>query len=129
MAVREDTTDRQVLFVRVATVVSLLLAAVAGFYVYIKLASMEASVFAVTASAVPVWAWRALLGTCVALVVFGTLYLVVDPWARRFRSVETKAALKAVSIVDFDWETTTLEFADDEYADRFVKANQGAPED
>ena len=70
------------------------------------------------------WAWRAILGVLSGQVVFGLMYLVVRPWARRFQSAETRAALRAVSIADFDWETTTLKFADGEYAERFTRANQ-----
>jgi len=53
------------------------------------------------------------------------MYLLIRPWARRFRSPETKAALRTVTIKDFDWETTTLEFADEEYAARFAQVNLG----
>jgi hypothetical protein len=63
------------------------------------------------------------LGVLSAQVVFGLFYLVVRPWARRFQSADTRAALRAVSIAGFDWETTTLEFADAEYAERFRQAN------
>jgi hypothetical protein len=70
------------------------------------------------------WVWGVLLGLLVFAIAFGVLYLVVQPWARRLRSVETKAVLAAVTIQDFDWETTTLDFADEEYAERFDLVNQ-----
>jgi hypothetical protein len=121
IALREAKTPRQVLFERVAVAQSLLLALVVGVYVTVTTASVGAGVWSAPAN----WPWRVLLGVLSGQVVFGLLYLVLRPWARRFQSAETRAALRAVSIVDFDWETTTLEFADAEYAERFVRANQG----
>jgi hypothetical protein len=70
------------------------------------------------------WVWSVLLGLLVVAIVFGLLDLFVRPWALRFRSAETRAALAAVVIRDFDWETTTLEFANEEYAERFELVNQ-----
>jgi hypothetical protein len=119
VALREAKTPRQVLFQRVAIGQSLLLSAVVAVYVYVTTASIGSGVWRVTGN----WTWRALLGVLSGQVVFGILYLVVRPWARRFRSAETRAALRAVSIAGFDWETTTLQFADDEYAERFIRAN------
>jgi hypothetical protein len=73
------------------------------------------------------YAWVLLLAALGALVVFGLLHVFVEPWSRRFQSAETKNALRAVKIVDFDWETTTLRFRDDEYGEQFARAN-GAQE-
>jgi hypothetical protein len=72
------------------------------------------------------WVWGLLLGALSTVIVFGMMYLIVMPWSRRSRSPETKAALRAVTIRNFDWETTTLEFADDDYAERFAQANTAA---
>jgi hypothetical protein len=121
ITLREAKTPRQVLFQRVAIGQSLLLAAAVAAYIYVTTASVEVGVWGATGN----WPWRALLGVLSGQVVFGVLYLVVRPWARRFQSAETRAALRAVSIFDFDWETTTLQFADEEYAERFAQANQG----
>ena len=116
---RQAKTRRQVLFERVAVAQSLLLAVVVGVYLYVTTASVGVGVWAGGGNV----AWRALLGVLSAQVVFGLLYLVARPWARRFQSPDTRAALRAVSIAGFDWETTTLEFADAEYAERFRQAN------
>jgi hypothetical protein len=121
IALREAKTSRQVLFERVAAIQSVLLALVVAIYVFVTTASLDSGVWSTASNRV----WRVLLGALSGQVVFGILYLLVRPWARRFRSSETRAALKAVSIADFDWETTTLAFADDEYAERFTQANQG----
>ena len=65
-----------------------------------------------------------------ATIIFGAMYLIIRPWSLRFRSPETNAALRAVTIRDFDWETTTLEFADEEYAERFAQVNlKGSEQD
>jgi hypothetical protein len=122
IALREAKTRRQVLFERVAVGQSLLLALVVGIYVMLTTASVDAGVWSSAPGNGP---WRVLLGVLSGQVVFGLLYLVIKPWARRFQSPETRAALRAVSIADFDWETTTLKFADAEYAERFIQANQG----
>jgi hypothetical protein len=119
IALREAKTARQVLFERVAIAQSALLALIVAVYLFFTTASIESGIW----SAGENWAWRGLLGALGGLVLFGGLYLVVRPWARRFRSPETRAALQAVSIADFDWETTTLRFADAEYAERFARAN------
>jgi hypothetical protein len=121
IALREAKTPRQVLFGRVAAIQSVLLALVVAIYVFVTTASLGSGVWSTGEN----WAWRALLGVLSGQMVFGILYLLVRPWARRFQSRETRAALRAVSIADFDWETTTLEFADGEYAERFAQANQG----
>jgi hypothetical protein len=127
-ALRRRKTARQALFERVATVSSLLLAAAVGLYIYVRLSSLAAS--ATEARADPGLAapgsenaWILLLAASSALVVFGTLYLLVRPWSRTFQSPATVDALRAVRIVDFDWETTTLAFRDDEYAEQFARAN------
>jgi hypothetical protein len=120
VALREARSSRQKIFARAAVAQSALLALVVGIYVYLTTASVEVGVWSAGGN----WAWRVLLGALSGQVVFGLLYLVVRPWARRFQSAETRSALRAVSISDFDWETTTLEFADAEYAERFERANQ-----
>ena len=71
--------------------------------------------------------WGALLAALVVQIVFGITYAILLPWSRHFRSPETKAALAAVTIVDFGWETTTLGFESAEYAERFAQVNP-APE-
>jgi hypothetical protein len=68
--------------------------------------------------------WGALLGVLVALIVFGVMYMVARAWSWGFRSAETRAALNAVRIRDFDWETTTLEFTNETYAERFAQVNR-----
>ncbi len=124
VALREARSPRQALFQWVALGQSLLLSLVVAVYVYVTTASIASGVWRASGN----WTWRALLGVLSGQVVFGILYLVVRPWARRFRSAETRAAQRAVSIADFDWETTTLEFADDEYAERFTRANSSGAE-
>lgn len=114
-ALRQHKSTRQVLFERVATVNSLLLALVVGLYVW-RVLSAGWSV-----SAVGEAAW--LLGALSALIVFGVMYLLVEPWSRCFRSVAAVAAQQAVAISDFDWETTVLTFCNDEYAELFARAN------
>jgi hypothetical protein len=121
VALREAKSPRQLLFERVAVAQSALLAVVVGVYVYTMTASLQQGVWRMGGN----WAWRALLGVLSAHLVVGILYLIIQPWARHFQSADTRSALRAVSIADFDWETTTLEFADAEYAERFVQANQG----
>ena len=124
VALREAKTRRQTLFEWVAIGQSLLLSVAVAAYVYVTTDSITSGVWSGNDN----WTWRALLGALSGQVVFGILYLVVRPWARRFQSAETRAALRAVWIADFDWETTTLEFADDEYAERFIQANAGGAE-
>ena len=114
VALRQFKSVRQVLFERVATVNSLLLAVAVGLYIYTWLARVLGEA---------VVAWALLLGVLGALVVFGVMYLLVEPWSRCFRSVAVTAALQAVTIRDFDWETTALAFRDDDYAEQFARAN------
>ena len=121
VALRKAKTPRQELFERVAVGQSLLLALVVGIYVAVNGFPVGSGVWTGSGN----WAWRVLLGMLSGQMVFGLMYLVIRPWARRFQSADTRAALRAVSIADFDWETTTLEFSDGEYAERFVQANQG----
>jgi len=123
LALREAKTPRQVRFERAAAAHSLLLALVVGGYLYVTTASLKLGPWGLGENGF----WRALLGLLSAQVVFGLLYLLARSWARHFQSADTRAALRAVSIADFDWETTTLEFADGEYAERFTQANQGNP--
>lgn len=124
-ALRAAKTRRQVLFQRAAVSQSLLLALAVAVYLYATTALVGSGIWSTMGN----WPWRALLGVLGGQIVFGSLYLLVRPWARRFQSRETRAALKAVSIADFDWETTTLEFADDEYAERFIQANTNGPKE
>jgi hypothetical protein len=118
---RQQKTARQVTFERMATINSLLLSLAVGLYVYVRVLPMARSTLEVA------YAWVLLLAALGALTVFGLMYELVEPWSRRFRSAETRNALRAVTIVDFDWETTTLEFRDDEYGEQFARAN-GAQE-
>ena len=139
---RQHKSSRQVLFERIATVNSLLLALTVGLYTYVRISDMVRARVSVampgqemggagSGRAAYGWAWLAtqyglwalLLGALSALVVFGLMYLLVEPWARHFRSIATTNALRAVTIKDFDWETTTLEFWDEEYAEQFARAN------
>jgi hypothetical protein len=113
-SLRQFKSARQILFERVATVNSLLLALTVGLYTYVRLHPMLVGAM---------HAWALLLGALSALVVFGVMHLLVGPWSRRFRSAAAKAALQAVTIRDFDWETTALEFRDDDYAQQFARAN------
>jgi hypothetical protein len=127
-ALRQHKSRRQALFERAAVANSILLALAAGAWIYSFVTSEE--VFHGEAG----WAWGLVLGVLIALIAFGSLYLLIRPWSRRFRSPETKAALNAVTIRDFDWETTTLSFADEEYASQFgqvngKKAEEGHPSD
>jgi hypothetical protein len=128
VALREDKSDRQVLFERAAIVSSVLLALTLGVCTFVLVASpylglQGASVWAERLEGARTWMWGLLLGVLSALIVFGMMYLIVMPWSRLFRSAETKAVLRVVTIRNFDWETTTLEFADGEYAERFARAN------
>ncbi|MBN1640521.1 MAG: hypothetical protein JXA09_04730 [Anaerolineae bacterium] len=117
LALRKARSPAQVQSERIATLVGFLAAWAAGVWVYLSVLSWEA--FAVRNG--PVWA--GLVGLLVVDVVFAVLHMVGTTWSLRYRSPETRAALNAVRIRSFDWETTTLEFADDVYADRFALAN------
>jgi hypothetical protein len=118
---RQQKTARQITFERVATINSLLLSLAVGLYVYVRVMPMARSTLDAA------YVWVLLLAALGALVVFGFVHVFVGPWSRRFQSAETKNALRAVTIVDFDWETTTLRFQDDEYGEQFARAN-GAQE-
>jgi hypothetical protein len=100
-----------------ATINSLFLSLAVGLYVYMRVLPIARSTLEVA------YAWVLLLAALGTLTVFGLLYGLVEPWSRRLQSTETKNALRAVTIVDFDWETTTLEFRDDEYGEQFARAN------
>ena len=117
IALRRAKSPRQVLFERVAITNSALLSlAVGGRTCYaIVLEQVPSSGYG--------WAWGLLLGLLMVLVVFGLMYTFIVPWSWRFRSPQTKAALKAVAIREFNWDTTTLEFANEEYGDRFAQVN------
>jgi hypothetical protein len=118
IALRQAKSPRQRQFERLAVVNSALLALASGTWVYASVSSGDA--FRTERGGV----WGLLLGILAGLIVGGVLKLVVQPWARCFQSPETKAALRAVKIKAFDWETTTLEFANQEYAEQFAQANQ-----
>ena len=117
-ALRSARSRGQVRFGRIAVVVSFMLSWAAGIWTYTSVLTWGAI------DAQLGWVWGVLLGLLVVAIVFGLLDLLVRPWALRFRSAETRAALAAVVIRDFDWETTTLEFASEEYAERFELVNQ-----
>ena len=119
-AQRNARSPGQVQFERIAIVVSFLLSWAAGVWTYASVSAWG------VVDAQQGWVWGVLLGLLIVAIVFGILYLIVRPWAQRFRSAETKAVLAAVTIRDFDWETTTLEFANDEYAERFELVNRAA---
>lgn len=112
VALRQNKTPRQIQFERLAVGSSIALALAVGLWVYAH------------TSDIGQWAWGALLGLLAALIVFGIMYMLIQLWARGFRSAETKAALRAVSIREFDWNTTLLEFQNEEYAERFARLNQ-----
>ena len=117
IALRRSKGRRQVLFERVAVANGLLLALAAGARVYVTHSS-EYSMYSERGQV-----WGALLAALVVQIVFGITYAVFLPWSRRFRSPATRAALAAVTIVDFGWETTTLGFENAEYAERFAQVN------
>ena len=121
IAVRRSKSRRQVLFERVAITNSVLLAIAAGGRTYYAVVLGQGS------STSRGWVWGLLLGILATLAVFGLLYTFIVPWSSRFRSPEAKAALKAVTIREFDWDTTTLEFGNDEYGDRFAEVNALSP--
>ena len=125
LALRQHKSVRQVLFERVATVNSLLLALVVGLYAWRVLSATPTlrgtSPTLRGTSAVDGATW--LLGALSALIVFGVMYLLVEPWSRSFRSAAAVAAQQAVTINDFDWETIVLAFRNEEYAELFARAN------
>ena len=120
IALRQSKSPAQLQFERTATVVSFSLAWVAGIWTYTSVLSWDA------VSHSTAWPWAALLGALAVEIAFGAQYLIVRPWSRHFRSPEIRSVLASVVIRDFDWETTALSFADDEYADRFARVNQVA---
>ena len=117
LVLRQSRSHRQRLFERAALVNSILLALAVGGWVYLTMSSDPAF------GGEQRWIWACLVGLLVALIVFGTMCLIIAPWSRRFCSPETQRALRAVTIKEFDWETTTLQFANDEYAARFAQVN------
>lgn len=121
IAVREAKSQRQVLFERVAMTNSLLLGLAVGIRTHVSIVAQQGQ------DVSNVRAWGALIGGLAMIAVVGAMRLIVQPWALRFRSQDTKALWRAVVIRDFCWETTTLEFANDEYAERFAQVN-AAPE-
>jgi hypothetical protein len=114
---RTARSAAQVQSERIATLVSFLVAWGAGVWVYLSVLSWQA--FAVRNG--PLWA--GLLGLLLVDIVFAVLHLIGVRWSVRYRSAESKAVLASVRVRAFDWETTTLEFADEAYADRFAQAN------
>ena len=112
IALREAKSPRQIQFERLSVTTSVLLASTIGVWTTTRIGDLGR------------WVWGVLLGVLVALIVFGLLYMFVRAWAWGFRSVETRAALNTVRIRDFDWETTTLEFANETYAERFAQVNR-----
>jgi len=111
IALRRAKSPRQVQFERLATGNSLLLALAAGAWIYTLVRDRG-------------WVWGVLLAVLSALIVFGGMYMLVQPWSSGFRSPETKRVLWAATIRDFDWHTTTLEFGNEEYAERFAQVNR-----
>jgi len=118
IALRRAKSRRQVLFEYAAIINSVLLAVAVGAWTYTSISSWQ------VLHSDRGWVWALLLALSLALSVFGLMYVIIRPWSRRFRSPETKAVLRAVTIKEFDWETTTLEFADKEYAERFAQVNE-----
>lgn len=118
IALRRARSPRQVLFTRTATTIALLLSLVVGWWVY------DVPSVALSSGGERGPYWGALLGALSALIVFGSLHLIIGPWAGCFRTPETRAALGAVRIKDFDWESTTIEFADEDYATKFAQLNE-----
>lgn len=117
-AAREAKSLLQMRFERTAAAMSFLVAWAIGVWVYLAALSWDA----LHVENGPLWS--ALLGLLVVECVFGMLYLIVKRWSLYYRSDETKAVLGSVQIHDFDWNTTSLEFADPAYAERFALANQ-----
>ena len=116
IARREHRSRRQVQFERLSLVANVVLALTVGLWTYTQISHGD--------SIAGGWEWGVLLGVLVALILFGLTYMVARAWSWGFRSAETKAALNAVRIRDFDWETTTLEFANETYAERFAQVNR-----
>ena len=117
LALRETKSPTQIQVERFATAASFLLAWIGGVWVYTRVLTWP------FLAGEREWAWAVLLGVLAVVILFGSLYLFVRPLSERFRSPETQAVLDAVKIRDFDWDTTTLEFADEGYAERFALVN------
>jgi hypothetical protein len=118
-ALREAKSLLQMRFERTAAAASFLVAWAIGVWVYLAALLWDA----MQVEKGPLWS--ALLGLLAVECVFGVLYMIVRQWSLHYRSDETKAVLATVRIHDFSWETTTLQFADPAYAERFALANQG----
>jgi len=117
LAVRDAKSRRQVLFERAAAVNGLLLAAASGAWAVrwvVRLQGLDGAIGRI---------WGGLIGALVAATVFGVVCLVVPPWSRAMRTPASRRVWESVAIQDFDWETTTLVFASDEYAERFAQVN------
>ena len=123
LALREAKSPTQIQVERIATAVSFVLAWIGGVWVYTRVLTWP------FLAGEREWAWAILLGVLAVVVLFGVLYLAVHPLSERFRSPETQAVLDGIKIRDFDWDTTTLEFADEEYAERFALVNQHEAEE
>lgn len=123
LVLRETKSAMQIRVKRIATAVSFLLSWIGGLWVYVQVLAWPILV------GEREWAWAILLGVLAVVVLFGSLYLLVRPLSERFRSPETQAVIDAVKIRDFDWDTTTLEFADEGYAERFALVNQREAEE
>lgn len=115
VALRRAKTTRQVQVEKTGLIGSVVLGLMVGLWAFVRTLGLGR------------WAWGILLGLLTALIVFGVLYMVVQVWARGLQSAETKAALRAVSIREFDWDTTVLEFQNEEYAERFAQLNAPRP--
>jgi hypothetical protein len=120
LALRKSKSRTQILFERIAGIACLLVGWIVGIWIYGRVLSWG------VVAAEHSWRWGALIGGIATISVFGSLYFAAKLFSLRFRAADTKAVLAAVRIHDFDWETTTLEFADDAYADRFARVNQTA---
>jgi hypothetical protein len=117
-AAREAKSLLQMRFERTAAAAGFFIAWGVGVWVYLAALSWHAT----QVERGPLWS--ALLGFLAVECVFGVLYLIGRRWSLHYRSDETKAVLASVRIHDFDWDTTSLEFADPAYAERFARANQ-----
>lgn len=115
---RDTKSPIQLRFERIAAAASFLVAWASGIWIYLVVVAWEAA----NVPRGPVWG--ALLGLLAVTSVFGVLSTIARPWSLQYRSDEAKAVAACVRIQGFDWETTTLEFADAGYADRFAWANQ-----